>query len=270
MTTPEAENERRMREYIAAWNDHDPDAIVAFLAEDNQQFSAERLRTISEEWFSAFPDLRHEIEALAADGAWVLGWLELRGTHEDTFMGIPPTGTVIEVADHFATRFEDGLIAEHHATADIYALLGQLGVTLPPDGTAEEANKAVVRRYFAALNERDREAFREVLAADFTYGAIEGVDEMVEAEWAWAEAFDLHWEIEAMYADGSSVTTRLTVTGTHRDEHLGLEPTGESFEISAMTIGRVEDGAVVEWWGEWDFAGLLEQIGAIDAPVDDA
>lgn len=48
-------------------------------------------------------------------------------------MGIDPTGTEIEVADHFATRFEDGQIVEHHATADIYGMLEQLGVTLPPD-----------------------------------------------------------------------------------------------------------------------------------------
>lgn len=255
-----------MREYIEAWNDHDAGAIVAFLSDDNDQYSRAEMRSVCEGWFAAFPDLTHEIEALAASGDWVLAWLTLRGTHEDTFMGVPPTGHEIEVADHAATRFEDGLIVEHHATADFYGLLEQLGVTLPPERTAEEEHKAVVRRYFDALNARDRGAFRDTLAEDFTYGDIEGAEEMVEAEWAWEEAFDLHWDVEAMYADGAYVVTRLAVTGTHREEHLGLEPTGESFEITATTIARVADGEVAEWWGEWDFAGLLDQIGAIEAP----
>lgn len=269
MTAPEAENERRMREYIAAWNDHDTERAVSFLSPACEQFSADRMRAVCEDWFRAFPDLTHEITALAADGDWVLGRAVLRGTHEGTYMGIPATGAGIEVDDHFATRFADGLIVEHHATADVYRLLDQLGVALPPERTREAENEALVRRYFAALNERDREAFRDVLAEDFVYGDIEGPEEMVEAEWAWEEAFDLHWEIEAVHAAGAHVTARLTVTGTHREAHAGLEPTGESFEISATTVCRVEDGEVAEWWGEWDFAGLLDQTGHTDVPVYD-
>lgn len=68
MTELEAENKRRMRQYIDAWNDHDPDAIVSFLAEDTEQYTADELRTIAEDWFEAFPDLTHEIKELAADG----------------------------------------------------------------------------------------------------------------------------------------------------------------------------------------------------------
>lgn len=258
-----------MREYIAAWNDHDVDRVVSFLSPDCEQFTPEKMRAVCEDWFRAFPDLTHEITALAADGDQVLGRAVLRGTHEDTYMGVPPTGNRIEVDDHFATRFADGLIVEHHATADIYRLLDQLGVALPPERTREQANEALVRRYFAALNDRDEAAFRATLADNFVYGDIEGADEMVEAEWAWEEAFDLHWVIEAMHVDGAHVTTRLTVTGTHQEEYAGLEPTGESFEISAATVCRVEDGNVAEWWGEWDFAGLLDQTGHINVPVYD-
>lgn len=65
--------------------------------------------------------------------------------------------------------------------------------------------------------------------------------------------------IGAIHVDGSHVTTRLTVTGTHREEHAGPEPTGESFEISAATVCR----------GEGDFAGLPDRTDHIDVPVSD-
>lgn len=267
MTNSESENKRRMRQYIEAWNDHDTQAIVEFLAEDNEQYSSDELRVIAEKWFRAFPDLTHEIKELAADGDWVLGRAKLRGTHRGPYLGVSATENEVNVADHFSTRFKDGLIVEHHATADFYALLGQLGVTLPPERTGTEDNKAVVRRYFEALNDRDKQVFSDVLAEDFTYGEIHGREEMVENDWKWLEAMGLTWNIQAMHVNGDLVTTRLRATGTHRGEILGLEPTGESFDVTAITISRIEDEKVAEWWAEWDFAALLNQIGAIDSPV---
>lgn len=133
--------------------------------------------------------------------------------------------------------------------------------------TRKDENKALVRQYFEALNDRDKEAFRETMAEDFTYGDIEGREEMVENDWKWLEAMDLTWDIQAMHACEDVVTTRVRATGTHQGEILGLDPTGESFDVTAMTLSRVEDGKIVEWWAEWDFAGLLNQIGAIDSPV---
>lgn len=70
MSEVELENKRRMRQYIDAWNDHDPEAIVAFLSDDNEQYTVAELRTVAETWFAAFPDLTHEIKELAADGDW--------------------------------------------------------------------------------------------------------------------------------------------------------------------------------------------------------
>lgn len=268
MTDHEAENKRRMRQYIAAWNDHDPDTIVEFLSPDNDQYTTDELRAVAETWFAAFPDLTHEIEELVADSDWVLGRATLRGTHQGTYRGIAPTGSEVDVADHFSTRFEDGLIVEHHATADIATLLSQLGVSLPPERRKEE-NEVLVRQYFQALNERDKEAFKATLAEDFTYGDIEGPEEMAEMDFTWLEAMDLTWQIDGIHAADDFVTTRLTASGTHRGEILGLDPTGESFEIPALTLSLIEDGQIVEWFGQWEFASMLDQLGVTDSPVYD-
>ena len=268
MVSPSSKNERRMREFIDAWNDHDAEAIVKSLSEECEQYSRDGLRDTAETWFTAFPDLTHEIEELVADGDWVLARLTLHGTHRGTFQGIPATGNEIEVADHVSTRFEDGLIVEHHANADFSTLFEQLGVSAPASEGKRE-NKALVEQYFEALNDRDEVAFEETLSEDFTYGDIEGPEEMAEMDWKWLEAMDLTWHIEGMHAGEEFVTTRLRATGTHRAEILGLEPTGDSFEISALTLSLIDDGKIVEWFGEWDFAGMLDQIGAIDTPVYD-
>jgi predicted ester cyclase len=132
-----------------------------------------------------------------------------------------------------------------------------------------EANEDLVRRYFEAVNNRNQTAYKATLADDFSYGDIEGPDEMAENEWRWVDAMDLTWHIEELYAGEGFVTTRARATGTHRGEILGLEPTGESFEVTALMLSVIEDGEIVEWFGEWDFAGILNQIGAIDSPVYD-
>lgn len=56
-------------------------------------------------------------------------------------------------------------------------------------------------------------------------------------------------------------------SGTRRGQLRGLEPTGESFDVTALTLSRIEEGLIGRWWVEWDFAGLLNQFGTIDSPV---
>lgn len=261
-----SKNEQQMRDYIDAWNDHDAEAIAEFVSEECEPYSPNELRDIAEAWFTAFPDLKHDIEELVADGNWVLARLTLRGTHRGTFRDVPATGNEIEVGDHVSSRFEDGLIVEHHANADFDALYDQLGVSGRPNAV-RRANTALVEQYFEALNDRDKAAFKQTLSEDFTYGDIEGPGEMAEMDWKWLEAMDLTWHIVGMHAGEDFVTTRLRATGTHRAEILGLEPTGNSFEISALTLSLIDDGEIIEWFGEWDFAGMLDQIGVIDSPV---
>ena len=268
MTDVEPANKQRMRAYLDRWNDHDVEAIIEFFAEDVDGFTPDRRREICNRWFTAFPDLHHDVRELAGDGDWVLGRVTLTGTHEGAYRGIPPTGNEIEVDDHFSTRFEDGMIVEHHATADSYTLLRQLGVTLPPERTREEANKGVVRRYFSALNERDEEAFIDTMADDSRDGSIAGPEEMAENEWEWIEALDIEWDIRSMFADGDYVITDVAARGTHSGTFKGIDPTGESFEVTATTISRIEDGRIVEWRAERDLLTLAMQLGVIESPFE--
>lgn len=165
---------------------------MAFFADNYiHDVGEEELIAICETWFEGFPDLTHEIKQLAADGDWVLGRLVLCGTHDGPYKGILPTGNEVEIADHFATRFADGKIVTHHATADEAMLFRQLDVRLPPARPPQAENETLVRRYFEALNDRDKERFRDTMAEDFTYGDIRSRDAMVQNDWKWLQALDL-------------------------------------------------------------------------------
>lgn len=144
-----------------------------------------------------------------------------------------------------------------------------IGVRNPMEEPQPDANEALVRRCFEAVNNRDKPAYLATLAENFNYGNIEGPNAMAENEWRWVEAMDLTWHIEAMHAGDGFVTTRARATGTHRGEILGLEPTGNAFDVSALMLQVIEDGEIVEWFGEWDFARLLNQIGAVESPIYD-
>lgn len=87
--------------YIGAWNDHDPEAMLACFADGGSYEDAltakplqgQDLRAYLEGLWAAFPDLsfqatgRHALE----DGRVLLEWL-LCGTNTGPYRGLPPTG----------------------------------------------------------------------------------------------------------------------------------------------------------------------------------
>jgi steroid delta-isomerase-like uncharacterized protein len=73
------------------------------------------------------PDVRIEIEDALAIGDRVAQRIMLSGTHRGPFAGIPATGRTAAWRGMRWWRFEDGRIVEHGSTADMVALLSQLG-----------------------------------------------------------------------------------------------------------------------------------------------
>ena len=80
----------------------------------------------------AFPDFRHTIEDIVAQGDGAVFRVTLHGTHQGTFMGIPATGKAIQYTAMGTARFRDGKIAEMWMEADFLGLFQQLGMELKP------------------------------------------------------------------------------------------------------------------------------------------
>ena len=77
---------------------------------------------------------------------------------------------------------------------------------------------------------------------------------------------DLSIAVEHVTAADDDVAFAYTVTGTHQGPLMGYEPTGRSFSIRGMQLGRFQDGKLVERWGSSDQLGMLTQLGLAPRP----
>jgi predicted ester cyclase len=81
---------------------------------------------------------------------------------------------------------------------------------------------------------------------------------------------DVQVTIEDMIAEGDKVVGRVTYRGTHKGEFSGIPLTGKTVTFGGIDIVRFADGKAVENWFSGDTLGLMQQLGAIPAPVEDS
>ena len=136
-----------------------------------------------------------------------------------------------------------------------------------------EENKAVLRRWIEAYNERDLEAEAAVLAPDYVAhvpaapGPLEGLEAWRQFSGSFAEAFpDLRLTVQDIAAEGDTVAARVAFHGTHRGEFQGIPPTGKQVAFSSMEFNRVVGGQVEEHWVEINLLGLVQQLGVATIP----
>ena len=87
-----------------------------------------RVKEVATMLRSAFPDQAWEIHDVIAEGDQVAMHSTWSGTHEGTFMGIPPTGRHVEVHHMYLFRIRGGRVTEYRAVRDDLTMMGQLGL----------------------------------------------------------------------------------------------------------------------------------------------
>jgi steroid delta-isomerase-like uncharacterized protein len=149
---------------------------------------------------------------------------------------------------------------DKEAMAELEAMKAQAEV--------EEQNKELVTRYVEAWNTGDFEAFKEVLAPDFFYYLPSrstkpmSLEETIEMGKMLQKAFpDISWSMEELIATEDKVIIRVIERGTHEGEFMGIPATGNKYEISEISISRIENGKIVEQREELDKLGLYQQLG---------
>jgi predicted ester cyclase len=78
--------------------------------------------------FRGFPDIRHSIEDLVAEGDKVVYRTTLYGSHTGEFLGIPPTGKVAKMNDFTMLWITDNKIVEWWYECNLLELMKQLGL----------------------------------------------------------------------------------------------------------------------------------------------
>ena len=69
-------------------------------------------------------------------------------------------------------------------------------------------------------------------------------------------------QILDMVAEGNKVATRKTITGTHQGELMGIVPTGKTVTIRLIDIFTIEDGLLLEHWGENNFPMVIQSLAS--------
>lgn len=126
-----------------------------------------------------------------------------------------------------------------------------------------QANAALMRRYYEEVFNRRNLAFLRAHLHPEVVGHGPGVDdevrgrEQVAAFSAYVfEAYDdYRFTLEETVADGDRVVVRGRVSAVHR-------PTGRPVRFFGITIYRLEDGLIREYWRAYDRLDLYDrQLG---------
>ncbi len=231
-------------------------ATVELKGETMKQFAASMLAT--------FPDLRITIEDQVAEGDKVVTRWSGTGTHQGEFMGLAPTGKQVTTSGINISRIVEGKIVELREEWDAQGFFQQLGAA----PQASEDNKALLRRVIEeGLNKHDLALLDELYADCVWYrpetGELKG-EALKQYLASILAAFpDIRFTIEDLVAEGDKLVIRWSGTGTHQGEFMGLAPTGKKVTTSGTDTYRIVEGKIVEYRGQWDALGFLQQLGAL-------
>ena len=93
-------------------------------------------------------------------------------------------------------------------------------------------------------------------------GELIGPDGLKQLISMYRNAFpDTEFEIKDMILEGDKVGARITASGTHKGELMGIAPTGKRVSISGIVITQFRAGKQVESWSSYDQLGMLQQLG---------
>jgi len=131
-----------------------------------------------------------------------------------------------------------------------------------------EDNKALIRRGYEALNQRNWSVYYDMIAPDGVYHdasmTIQGLDGYKQFLSMYLTAFpDAQFAIEDLIAEGDTVVVRQTFRGTHTGDLMGIPPTGKAISGTGIQITRIANGKAVEQWFNGDDLGLRQQLGVI-------
>jgi len=132
-----------------------------------------------------------------------------------------------------------------------------------------EENKEIIRRYQEIYNRNDLDALGEVVSENLLTprimpGIPTGIEGAKAAHRIMLAGFpDYQTTIDDLFAEGDKVAARITMSGTNTGSFMGSSPTGRRVSFTGIYIARIENGKIVEHWGEEDGISLLQQLGAL-------
>ena len=142
----EKENKDIVRQYMEAWSKEDIAGFKKLMSLDYEYYSPSRnsealslaeTLELGKTIFKAFPDFKWTIVESVAEADTVVVRMNLSGTHEGEWSGIPATGKRVQISSICILRIKNGLIAEERDEVDNLGTFQQLGMQLASKETPE-------------------------------------------------------------------------------------------------------------------------------------
>ena len=138
--------------------------------------------------------------------------------------------------------------------------------------TTSVEHRQVIERYIKAFNEQELDVLPKVVTEDIHVQGLIGADGDINGieeyrEW-WRETLsglpDAHLDLNEYFESGDRVATRWIFTGTHEHEMFDIPATNRSFEVTGLSLFRMEDGKIAEKLYQQDDLVMLQQLGILE------
>lgn len=137
--------------WTAAWDRGQFEALRAISSTDYTRHSKSGGSSMNLDQYQAeisairqgFPDLSTVIDSIIVDGERAAIFWTTKGTHTETFLGVPATGKPLVTQGSNHVELRDGLIHRETVTWDGTELLNALGIRSLSDAIAAEKEQAV-------------------------------------------------------------------------------------------------------------------------------
>jgi steroid delta-isomerase-like uncharacterized protein len=134
-------------------------------------------------------------------------------------------------------------------------------------------NKEIVKRYRDIhntdhLDQLDQIVARDLISHNLMPGLPQGLESGKKVHLSVVASFpDNRTVTDDLIAEGDYVVERWTNTGTFSGApFMGAPATGKKFKVSGVSIYRIQNGKIVEHWGEFNQMAVLQQIGIMQVP----
>ncbi len=136
----EEQNKELARSFFSAIDANDFDKLRDLAADDSKLFhpllpepmALKECFQMVKDTYAAFPDWKHTIEDLVAEGDKVAVKIMQTGTHKREYEGIPPTDKSVTMPAQAFLVISGGKVKEFWAMEDYLSFFQQLGMELKP------------------------------------------------------------------------------------------------------------------------------------------
>ncbi len=126
--------------------------------------------------------------------------------------------------------------------------------------------KTIAEKYADTIwNQKDLQVIDQLLHPEIVihslFGKYQGRQAMRDVVQAWLKAFpDLAVTTLSTLTEVDKVMIQWKAQGTHQGAFKGIQPTGKPVHYEGVTIYRIQDQQIIEYWAYLDMQYLFHQI----------